>query len=171
MDQYYPTLNAQFQGHRTLLELRRGAEKTAARAKGRGAGAAEGAVGGRETFDFKLDKGLGADGEFEAAVAAVDESTGGDNAAAFFFNDANCFVGGATGGPDVFDDEDVFARVDAEAAAEGKMAAGIAFDEEGAGLGAVGAGGKGAGDFVADDDSAESRGDDAIKLEVVEFSG
>ena len=152
-------------------KLGRGAEEAAAGADGRGAGAAEGAVGGGVGFDFEFDKGFGADGKLEAAITAVNEGAGGDDAAAFFFDHTDGFIGGAAGGPDVFNDEDTLAGRKAEAAAEGEMAAGIALDEEGPWLSSTGAREQGAGDFVSDDDAAQGRGDDAVELEIVEFSG
>ncbi len=55
--------------------LGRGAEEAAAGPDGGGAGAAEGTVGSGIAFNLELDEGFGADGEFEAAVAAINQGT------------------------------------------------------------------------------------------------
>ena len=50
------------------------------------------------------------------------------------------------------------------------MAAGIALNEKSTRLRAIGAGVKGAGNLVAEDDAPHGRGNNTIELEVVEFS-
>ena len=79
-------------------------------------------------------------------------------------DDADGFARRAAGGPDVFDHEDAFARLDFEAAAKRHLAGAVTLHENCADA-------KAASDFVADDQSAESRRDDAIDREVFEFCG
>jgi len=148
-----------------------GAEEAASRTNSGRAGAAEGAVGSGKAIDFELDQGFGANGELEAAIAAVNQSTSGDDASAFFFDHADGFVGGATGGPNIFDHENAFAGFKVEAAAKSKVAAGVTFNKDGTSLRPVGTRGQCTGDFVADNQPAQSRGDDAVDLQVVKLSG
>ena len=79
---------------------------------------------------------------------------GGDGEPAFLFDDADGFARGAAGGPDIFDDQNAFAGLQFEAAAQSHLAGAIAFDEERADA-------ESAGDFVADNQAAERGRDDA----------
>ena len=70
------------------------------------------------------------------------------------FYDADGFARGAAGGPHIFDDQNAFAGLQFEAAAQSHLTGAIAFDEERADA-------ESAGDFVADNQAAERGRDDA----------
>src|SRR5271163_1319952 len=135
-------------------KLRMSAREAGAGAGGHAAGVALGAIVGLVAGDVHFEQGAGGDVEFEASAAAVDDGAGGYRQAAFLFDYADGFAGGAACGPDVFDDEDAFTGLQLEAAAQRHLAGAVAFDEERANA-------EGAGDFVADNQAAESGRDDA----------
>jgi|SRR5271156_6170414 hypothetical protein len=134
--------------------LRLGARKAGARARGRAAGVALRAIVGLEAGDFHFEQGAGGDVELEASAAAVNDGASGYGEAAFLFYDADGFARGAARGPDIFDHQDAFAGLQLEAATQRHLAGAIAFDENRAD-------GERASYFVADDQAAESWRDDA----------
>ena len=79
---------------------------------------------------------------------------GGDGETAFLLDDADRFASGAAGGPHVFDNQNAFARLNFKSAAQSHLAGAVAFDEKRADT-------QRASDFVANDDAAECRRDDA----------
>ncbi len=81
--------------------------------------------------DGEPEQGLGFDGKFDFAAAAVDERANGNDAAAGFFNDLDGVERGAAGGPDVFDHQHFFTGFEREAAPQTQTAAGVALDENG----------------------------------------
>ena len=141
-----------------------GAHEAAAGFYGGAAFAAEGALVWFVGRDGQAEEGLGLDGKFNFAAAAIDKRAHGDYTAAGFFDDLNRVESGTAGGPNVFDDEDFFAGFEGEATAQAQTATGVAFDENGGytGLYAIFGCRQGAGDFLADNDAAEGGGDDGL---------
>jgi hypothetical protein len=89
-----------------------------------------------------------------AAAAAINDGTGGENLCAGALEQFDYVVGAAAGGDDVFYDDGGIAGLYGEAAAEGHLAGfGIAFGKKVRRA-------EGAGHFMADDETAEGRGDD-----------
>src|SRR5579863_2745730 len=114
--------------HRTSkLHLR--AEEAGAGARGHAAGAAQGAIVGLVAGYVQLKEGAGGDVEFEAASAAVNDGSGGDGEAAFLFDDADGFARGAASGPDVVANQNAFAGLQFESAAQRHLSGAVAFDE------------------------------------------
>jgi len=136
------------------LLLRAGAEIAGTGACGQAAGVAERAIVGFVTGDFQFEQGARGYVQFEAAAAAINQCAGGDNQTAFFFDHANCFARGTTGGPNIFDYQDALAGLNLEAAAQGHLAGAVAFDEERTNA-------EGARDFVAGENSSQRGGDNA----------
>src|SRR5271155_1045251 len=128
--------------------LRMGARKAGAGAGGHAAGVALRTIVGLVAGDVHFEQGAGGDVQLEASAAAVNDGAGGYGQAAFLFDYADGFARGAAGGPDVFDDEDAFAGLQLEAAAQRHLAGAIALDEKRANA-------EGAGDFVADNQATE----------------
>ena len=98
------------------------------------------------------------------AAAAVNDGTGGHRQAAFLFNDADGFPRGAAGCPNVFDHQNSFAGLQLEPAAQRHLAGAIAFDEERADT-------ESASNFVADNQAAERRRDNAGDGVILETFG
>jgi hypothetical protein len=117
------------------------------------AGVAHGAAVGFEGGDVEGFEGDAGDADIDGAAATVDDGAGGEDACSGGLGDFDDFAGAAAGGDDIFDDDDGFAGLKVEAAAEAHFADHVAFGEEEAGA-------EGAGGFVADDEAAEGgRGD------------
>src|SRR5580700_817126 len=130
------------------------AGEAGAGARGHAAGAALGAFVGLEAGYVQFNERAGGDIEFEAPAAAVDQGAGCDGEAAFLLDDANRFARGTACGPNVLDDEDAFAGLQLEAAAEGHLAGAVALDEERADT-------ESACHFMSNDHAAESGRNDA----------
>jgi hypothetical protein len=140
-----------------------GAGETGAGTSGQAAGAAERAIVGLVAGDVQFQECAGGDVEFEAATAAVYDGSGGDGEAAFLFDDADGFARGATSGPHVFDYQNALAGFEFESTAQGHLAGAVAFDEQRANA-------QSASYFVADDDAAEGRrnnASDGVILEAI----
>src|SRR5271154_2252656 len=101
-----------------------GTREAGAGAGGHAAGVTLRAIVGLVAGDVHFEQGAGGDVEFEASAAAVDDGAGGYRQAAFLFDYADGFAGGAACGPDVFDDEDAFTGLQLEAAAQRHLAGG-----------------------------------------------
>lgn len=130
------------------------AKKAGAGTRGRAAGAAKRTFVGLVARDIHIEQSACGDGQFHAAAAAVNQCSCSDDDAAFFLDDADGFAGRASRGPNVFDDKDTLRGLKFKAAAEGHVAGAVAFDEERAHT-------QGARHLVADQNPAESRGNNA----------
>src|SRR5271154_3318936 len=144
--------------------LRLGARKAGAGARGHASGVALRAIVGLVAGDVHFEQGARGDVEFQASAAAVNDSAGCDSQAAFLFHDSDGFARGAAGGPHVFNDQNAFARLQLEAAAQRHLAGAIAFYEKRTNA-------KRASDFVADDQAAERGRDDAGDGVILEALG
>jgi hypothetical protein len=135
--------------------------------------AAKRAIVGFVAVDFQLDEGIGLHGKLDGPPTAVDQGACGDYASAGFLDDVDGFFGGAAGGPDVFDDQDVLIGLQREAAAKSHGAAAIALGEESRNAAAEGVFGirKGASDFLPDDDAAKRWGDYRVDTRIRKQSG
>ncbi len=145
-------------------KLRLGAREAGAGARGCAAGMALGAIVGLVAGDVHFEQGAGSDAEFEASAAAVNDGTGGYGQAAFLFYYADGFARGTAGSPDIFYHQDAFAGLQFETAAQGHLAGAITFDKQRTDT-------ESASNFVADDQSAESRRDDAGDGVILETLG
>ncbi len=141
-----------------------GTREAGAGAGGCAAGVALGAIVGFVAGDLHFEQGAGGDVELEASAAAVDDGAGGNGQAAFLFYYADGFARGAAGGPDVFDDQNAFAGLQLEAAAQRHLAGAVAFDENRADT-------ESARHFVADNQAAERGRDDAGDGVILETLG
>jgi len=136
------------------LNLQAAAKVAGAWASGSASGTAKRALVRLVAGDVHFQQGARGDIQFEAAAAAVNQGAGGDHQAAFLFHDADGFARGAACGPDIFDYEDAFARLQFKTAAQGHLAGAVAFDEERADA-------ERARDFISDENAAQRRRNDA----------
>ena len=95
--------------------------------------------------------------------ASINNHADRGNGAATGENDIDCFLNAAAAGDDVFDDDEFFIRRDLKAAAQNKFA--ILFFDKDVAFAQLAA------DFLADNNSAEGRGDDCIAIKFAQSIG
>jgi len=95
--------------------------------------------------------------------ASIDNHADCGNDTAVGANDIDCFLNATSAGDNVFDDDEVFIRRDLKAAAQDKFA--ILFFDKDVAFAQLAA------DFLADNNSAEGRGDDRVAIKFAQFIG
>jgi hypothetical protein len=143
------------------LNLQRVAEVAGTGSCGQATGVTERTIVGFVAGDLQFEQSARGDVQFETAAAAVNQSASGDNQAAFFFNHANCFASGTTGGPDIFYYEDALAGLDLKSTAQGHLTGAVAFYKQRTNA-------ECARDFIAGEDSAQRGGNNASDGKVPE---
>ena len=117
--------------------------------------AAQGTILRVPRLHFEGGEGEAGHAEIGASAAAVDDGAGGCDIGVHGSQDFDYFTGAASGGDHVFDDHGRLAGFDGEAAAKDHFAVWVAFCEEESDA-------ESTGDFMADDQTSQSRGGDKI---------
>jgi len=100
----------------------------------------------------------------ELSAATVHNGSRGDDLAAVVADDLDCFLHAASACDDILGYKETLARVDFKTSAQDESAASVLFGED-VYLAEV------AGDFLADNNATDSRGDDGVGIEPFQFFG
>ena len=124
-----------------------------------------GEIGGIESFDNHLNERNERAAEVgELAGTAVHNRSGGDDDAAVVTDDLDGFLDAAATGDDILGDDEALAGSDLKTPAQDESAVAVFFHEDVFFA-------QMAGDFLADDDAADGRGDDGCRFEGFELFG